>query len=155
MRSLSSLSEASQEFIKSLNSNKLLCTQIGLAKAIANSLVIPTSEVEDKKSFYQQNCFTGARSVVSEINELVVVDASYVAGLVAMFWEIRYSTVYPTKRIFVGTNGLSEADFFGYGIIVPPDILAHIRKDTMDVIKMTNGFTIVLRDIKGTTDGTQ
>ena len=68
------------QFIAEVNQkgkSRSTLTAIAVAKSIALNLNVPNTPVEDFKNFYNVNYKTSAYSLISKINEILIVDIEF------------------------------------------------------------------------------
>lgn len=109
MSTLINLIETLRKNIKDEERNENLSdqTQIHLATAIALNLAVPALSETTGTAYYNQTYAAKVRSLVSEINELYLLDVSCVLKLVERNYAARYNFVHaPTSAIDV-VNAIS------------------------------------------------
>lgn len=65
-------------------------TAMVLANSIATQINVPSTKVPNPKIYYIENHRSAVEAIVSEVNELMVIDGALVIELVEQFWNIRY-----------------------------------------------------------------
>jgi hypothetical protein len=89
-----------------------------VATAVANSLPLPTTEVDNVASFYAMNEQASVARQVAEFNENLVFDMPACLQLVRSLWCVRYTAAHPSKKpVFTGACGFFES-LFGVGLHV-------------------------------------
>lgn len=147
MYNISKLSEMSRTFVSTLRVGP--CTNLAVAKAVANHLALPSGPVEDPEFHYREVHYGTARQLVSDLNEVTVINARDVLELVQSFWKARYGIAYPARVQPLNQTETCYA-FFGYGIFVSEGVKCEIEKGGNQLIKQLNGFTAVLLDLTAT-----
>lgn len=144
MYNISKLSDMSRTFVATVKAGA--CANIAAAKAVANSLGLPSGPVEDPEVHFREIHLGAARQLVSDLNEVVTINAREVMVLVQSFWKARYGVAYPERIQPLNMPETCYA-FFGYGMYVPGDALQEIEKGGNSLIRMLNGFTAVVMDL--------
>lgn len=147
------LSEDSLEFFQDLpaiarGDNELI--SIGVAKALANQLSIPSTQVSNPSDYFLQTNYALVRQAVSLINELCVLDLNRVQELTKLFWTVRYNIVYPRRKIFVSNQNSAESFFFGYGSLVPKNDAETIRQNVPILVNIFNGVAQAIFEVSET-----
>lgn len=74
---------------------------LGVARALAYSLYLPTSEVEVPLSFFATQHLPAVNTVLSEINEHVVINIELALSLTKKLWLFRYNVVFESENPMV------------------------------------------------------
>lgn len=147
MHNFAKLSPMSQTFVGRLQAGN--ATNIAAARAVANKLPLPSFEVESIQDHYQSAVYENARSLVSDLNEIVSINARDVLGMVEVFWKVRYFTVFPPKTVMpLASNCISN--FMGFGAQLPQGIIEDIKCGGEAIVRSLNGFTTVLCELTET-----
>lgn len=89
------------------NENLSEQTQVHLATAVALNLAVPAQAETTGTAYYNQNYAAKVRSMISEINELYLLDVSCVLKLIERNYAARFNFVHaPTSAIDV-VNAIS------------------------------------------------
>ena len=144
MNHITQLSEKSRNFILKVSPNKVTC--LALAKAIANTLALPTFEVANKNTHYIEKCATQARDFLSDVNEMCVFNTRQLEEMIKEMWMLRYSCAYPPKFITGATSPVFA--FMGVHTALSKDTQESITALTGDITGLLNGFTLLLEEIK-------
>lgn len=91
-----------------------LSTSLAIAKAVADTLLIPSSDISDYDDFYNVSCANVVGSTLSIFNELVSLDIDTILSYTRKFWKVRVMSVYPPKRIF--TSVAKDTPFIVFNI---------------------------------------
>lgn len=75
-------------------SDRKTLAMVTLPKVIAYRLALPTSPVESPELFYISNHLSFVNSIVSGINESLVIDVDLFTSLVKAVWLTRYRILY-------------------------------------------------------------
>ena len=145
MITLSVLSQASVDFIQSILPQKL--SEMSIAKAIANKLQLPSSEVKEPAAHYTTFCLGQARTLLSRVNELKVVDISATLEYIRIFWLCRYNILFPTKVYLIAGCDADE-HFFGFAQFLTKEIDETIEANLIETIKVLNGFSQIVQEIQ-------
>lgn len=149
MYNFAKLSPMSQTFVSKVCTGST--ANIAAAKAIADSLPMPSFEVANPLEHYESTLFLTTRKLVGELNEVIVISAREVADMVGSFWAARYYMLFPLKnQTWIG--GDTCAVFMGYGQHLPLSVLNEMEKAGQDIVKMRNGFTSILSDLSSSTE---
>ncbi len=149
MYQLAKLSDRSRNFIVRLASEDYrssLVFNLALARLLANKLPLPTSEVDDLKSYFRFNLLIGINSQLSVINELLVVNTEQVAALVCDFYAHRYYNTHPCSAIVVSEKYAVE-DFFGLRVTFSDGIFEAIKANPTKVAVFNNELHCLLEDL--------
>lgn len=122
-------------------------TALAAARAISNDLTLPSSPVESAAAFYVQAVYNNARDMISDLNEVTVVDLNRVQELVKTFWLVRYNILFPRKKLFCTNALVSESHFLGFGSILGHAESAMIQQSSEVLINLYNGFSQLLTEL--------
>lgn len=67
---------------------------VAVARAVGYSLQLPTSPVENPKTFYIGQCQAITEEIVSQINEAIAIDVEKTCDLICSVWMFRYRLVF-------------------------------------------------------------
>lgn len=150
MYELTKLTQQSMSFINYINSSgssRSKQVSISIAKAISDSLPIPTSPVEDIKSFFKSNHEMSMLSTISKLNEMVVIDIVSIQDYAARFYETRYMLANAKLQTLAFKKETAVEDYFGISKIIPSDIIDTIKEDPNSLTVATNGFATVISEL--------
>ena len=150
MFNVSKLSNETKKFIQNIpavSKNNQEVLAMAVSKVIANELVLPSSPVENPIDFYLYTTYTGAREVISCINELVVIDINRVQELVKTFWLVRYNILFPRKKLYLTNQIASESHFFGFSSLLSPTDAVFIQVNTFTLLTLANGFAQMVSEM--------
>lgn len=145
MITLSILSQQSAEFIQSTLNQRL--SEMCVAKAIANKMQLPSSEVTDCDSHYTSFCLGQARTLLSRVNELKVFDLAKVQEYIRIFWLCRYNILFP-KKVYLIAGCDADEHFFGFAQYLTKEIDETIEANLIETINTINGFTQIIEEIQ-------
>ncbi|MNU19703.1 hypothetical protein D3C71_79360 [compost metagenome] len=115
-----------------------------VASAIANSLALPTTEVENVSSHYAQTLQIPVSRQVAEFNENVVFDLPYAVNLVRALWLIRYTAAHPSsKPIFGGECSFFET-FIGVSLYVDAETCCFLTEHKKAICVLAMGACDIL-----------
>jgi hypothetical protein len=144
MNNLTKLTEKSRNFILKVSPSKL--ASLALAKAIANTLQLPTFEVKNKNLHYIEKCSAQATMLLSEVNEMCVFNTRQLEETIKDFWLVRYSVAFPPKLIAPNTNAVFS--LLGIQGVLSKDCEEAIASAGPEIITLLNGFMLLLEEIK-------
>lgn len=150
MHNFSKLTPMSLSFINKVSKiSDAQTVTIGAAKAIANKLPIPSFQVQSTTDHYKTTVWGIARSLTSQLNEVVPIRATEVVELVENFWKARYAAVFPPEILFKNEKD-HYGTFMGFGETLPGNVTEKLYTCCCDLIDVVNGFTKVIGDITST-----
>lgn len=142
---LFNLSQTSKDFIKSAPAGRAL--EISLSKAIADSVVMPSSPVDSPTMYYNSAAHAEVSNLLSAINDSIVFDLKLVMETARKFWMIRYSCLFPADTLYTADPERALIDFFGFGTVVDVDTYTFMKANAPSLIKNYNGFRRVVSDL--------
>lgn len=83
-------------------------TQAMLASAVAFALPLPTTSTGSAKMHYNNTLLATVRKLVSEINELYLLDTEYVQGLIMDTYVVRYNFVHAPESSLDVVNVITQ-----------------------------------------------
>lgn len=148
MYNLSLLSEASRSFLNTVRSgskeqNAVIAAAV--AKAISDSIQIPTSAVDNFTEYFTAQIEGVAKEAIGKVNEVNLIDTRLTLEYVRNLTNIRYRLVYPQDKIFAAQS-CAFATFFGVGTLISKEFDEIIDKNVLELVRLYNGFTIVLKE---------
>lgn len=145
MYGIAKLSPESQDFLKVTTDKDLIAH--ALAKAIANVLPLPSSPVESPVEHNLSSNSVAVKRLVSDVNEVAVIDTKLVVELISLFWQIRYHIAHPSSHVFNTSAESVEANFFGYGSLLTPVLVEYIRSNGAELVRATNTFNKIIAEL--------
>lgn len=120
MYNITKLSGISQSFLQTVRTgsreaNKVIA--LGLARAIAYKLPLPSTPVESLISYFDLTCKNIAEEQIAEINEILPLDIPIAKEYVLAVWTVRYRIVFPIGKAYDSVD-CPVANFFGFGSAV-------------------------------------
>jgi hypothetical protein len=143
MLTITKLSAETQEFLNFIisgNRSRSQLASIVIGKALASTLNLPATPVDDIAEFYRLNVFIGLQTKVSDLNELSVIDVDAVLDYTARFYTTRYFAAYPKKTIFCPSQETAVLDFLGASYSLDQASMELIKASPLEVTKLYNGF---------------
>lgn len=143
MLTITKLSAETQEFLNFIisgNRSRSQLASIVIGKALASTLNLPSTPVDDIAEFYRLNIFIGLQTKVSDLNELSVIDVDAVLDYTARFYTTRYFAAYPKKTIFCPSQDTAVLDFLGASYSLDQASMELIKASPLEVTKLYNGF---------------
>lgn len=116
-------SQQSIRLINSIGDNRVEHISAVVALIISKITPLPASSVCDLKNYYDTMCEIQNKGLVSDINEIVLIDKELILELIYKFFQFRYTQVYPNVDIFYLSPDSVITDFFGISGFVGNDIL--------------------------------
>jgi hypothetical protein len=148
MYAISKLTKESQDFLGSPAATGKTA-YIGLAKAIVNTLAVPTADVEDIAEFYIDNLSMNVRDVVGKVNELVIIDTGFVLDTVKALWKARTLCAFPSKAEPIIFPGMCKPnDVYGFGNCLTPEVEQLICDCPLEIMKAYATFSRVISEIQ-------
>lgn len=114
--------------------------QVALAKALADSMDLPTSSEVNTKLFYNDQLAIKASQVLSMLNEMVVFPLQYVEGLARDFYCLRVDLAFGKTP--------NPSDVPGKGLTSLFSLSSHLSDETLAVIAQTDTITIMVAGFK-------
>lgn len=99
---------------------------LGLARAIAYQLPIPSSPVDIPLSFFALQYLGQVNDVLSEVNEQIVINIELATSLVKKLWLLRYNVVFEMENATV--RHLLDETIAGGSTEIPPHASEICRK---------------------------
>ena len=121
-----------------------LYASIAIAKAIADSLIIPSSEMGDVDIAYNSLCSIDAKSKLSPINEAVVLEVDVILEYIKRFWKVRYYTMFPKFPINGFNKETGLLSLFGLDYAIDIESVKAITDNFIEVAKIYNTIHLVV-----------
>ena len=150
MYAITKLSQESQAFLNHLSMSgkaQSLHSSIAIAKALSNSLPVPSSEVDNIEMHYRSTHLLSVQKQLSDLNELIVVDTATILLYTQRFYQLRYQQVVPNKTICCLKSETAVQDFFGLTSFIDEATLAAIAVKPMEITKIHNGAVVFFCEI--------
>ena len=144
------LSKESNEFINDIFStanSKTTEVSFSIAYAIANKLVLPTSKVDNIIDFYNQNSKYNVNSILSTINEIILLDLNTTNELIVSIYQLRYDTVFGTDNVIAMMGETAVEDLFGISKYISKDMIGVIKANPLLITKYVNKFFKVFNEL--------
>lgn len=139
------LPEKQRGFVNSLaSSGKSRNTQfsMAIAKAVADTQPMPTSQVEELDTYYTQTVMYPTSIIISKINEVVIIDTANVEQFARLFFKARYRMLYPTGYMLDCEDGdNAKLNFLGIGSILTHEMLQCLKENFNRVVEVYNGIS--------------
>ena len=117
-------STVAQELIKVVSENgrnKEIVVSAGIAAAIANTVQLPSSEIENFNIWYRSMCQIDVMTHISKVNEVVLIDTDMVHESVKSFLGVRIAAAFPPKAIVCSRQDAS-CRLFGITTNISPAV---------------------------------
>lgn len=79
--------------------NKEVVISAAIAAAIANTVQLPSSEIENFNIWYRSMCQFDVMTLISRVNEVVLIDTEMTHECVKSFLGVRIAAAFPPKAI--------------------------------------------------------
>lgn len=151
MNALLKLNTECISFINGLNVNKDLI-KIAVAKTVSEKLALPVEQPEDLDAYFNDNLNDASKNSISEINELIVIDALGALELTRMFWKLRQYVAHPKQNRLSVSTASSFADVLGFNTLIDAQTLAVLSnpEHCFAISKMITGFHSLLDTLSET-----
>ena len=136
-------------FGKALSDNeRSVAISIGIARAIASRLQLPTSPVADLQIYHAETNDQQVVDIIGFLNETLVIDIEMTRSLTYRFYKLRYDLVHSedcfTLLLANMTPALNE--------VLPEPIISVLRKENRELSyeDYTGGWNWLIRTIQNT-----
>lgn len=149
MFNITKASSKSQAFIAELsqqNKSRSLPVSIALARLIAIKLPLPTAEVECINAFYNTQSAVQSHSLISQLNDIVILDVDTVKELVKRYYMYRYQQVYMQEHVLLRSEH-ALVDFFKISKVFDDATLEAIGGNHVLITECTTRFIDLLQEI--------
>lgn len=153
MYSISKLKKESQDFIASLstgNKSRSVVTSIALGKVIADRMLLPSGEVENIAEYYRTSSTADFNTLLSCVNELVIVDITAVTDYTAKFYMNRYYNAYPAPVTIALKCETAVTDFFSIGRSFDKTTLDVIQEHHVCLTDLVSKFKLLIQELNNT-----
>lgn len=150
---ISQLNKDNQEHVSYLSNNgagKSLLASIAIGKAIANTLFLPSSEVDSLEQQYRATWLIEVNRQVSALNELFLLNVEDVQLFVYKFYAMRYAVMVPRKMVFCTNPATVLEDFIGVSQNIDQATIAVMRASPIELMKVANAVTAILVNLAET-----
>lgn len=142
------LDKAQRDFITGLNSRAISrerLTSLCLGKALADELPLPAQALKDAASTYRLEHSIAVRSILANVNEMVLLDLPTCAYYVERFYLWRYSVAYaPALSLSMDEDDVI-ADFVGLVYYVDKESLDTLKANRVQAAALYNGARPLFR----------
>lgn len=123
---------------------------MAIAKAVSDKQLMPSSPVDELDSYYIATVMLPVSKVISDINELVIIDTANVERYARLFYKARYRMLYPVGYIMDSSDGHNaKLNFLGVGTILTHDMMSCLNEDFPLVIAVYNGVSKLIHVLSG------
>lgn len=119
-------------------------TTVCLAKAIADHLPLAPVENHNVGNYYRANLGIQVLGIISDINELCVIDTEGVEELVFQYYSYRYKVAFNPSVVLMVSEDSAILDFFGISNAYDYDSLMKVKHDHLKAMKHYNSFSKLL-----------
>ena len=134
------LDKTSVDFITYLTNGKRGMSKesaFGIAKAIADTISLPTSPVDSVDDYYKSVNYISVRKTVSRINEVTYINVELVLEYIYRLYEVKYNCVYACNDMVICTE-FPLADVFGFTLYLDKDTIELIKTKAPEIAKVYN-----------------
>ena len=142
------LDKAQRDFITGLNSRAISrerLTSLCLGKALADELPLPAQALKDAASTYRLEHSIAVRSILANVNEMVLLDLPTCAYYVERFYLWRYSVAYAPALSLSMDEDDAIADFVGLVYYVDKESLDTLKANRVQAAALYNGARPLFR----------
>lgn len=150
---INTLQKESKDFILNLvntGRSRSKIVTLCLAKAIADSLPVSEAIDGDIKVYFRSMFEIPTMQLISQINEICIVDTEAVLEYVRSFYIWRYNSVYGQNVVLAILPETAVLAFFGIDSVIDPDGIKAIAECPADTNKYYNGFAQLYRQLTAT-----
>jgi len=152
MYQITQLKPDSIKFVSEINTSnrsRSLAMSITVAKLLANSISLPTTEVDNLQLYYNTQSRLELEEKLYKLNELIVLDVKTISDLVMKFYQFRYNSLYPCCNVLAVKQETALVDFFRISKVFEQSIIDCINQDYMYITEMTTKLLRLFEDLKG------
>jgi len=134
-----------QADVQALDASKRACIiAAAIAVAVANTLPLPTGEVDNPASQYALVEQANAARLVAEFNENLVFDMPYAIPLVRSLWLVRYTAAHPAKKpMFHGECGFFDS-LLGVSHHVDSETCTFLNENKAQILVLASAASDIL-----------
>lgn len=147
---INTLPKDSKDFVLALaNSGKSRSklVTLALAKAMADQLPLTEKIDGDIKIYFRTLFEIPTMQLISQINEICIVDTEAVLEYVRAFYIWRYNQVFGKLVVIATLPETAVLAFFGIDTIIDPDGIKAISECPTDTTKYYNGFATLYQQL--------
>ena len=149
MFNITKASSKSQAFIAELaqsNKSRSVPVSIALSRLIAIRQPLPSAEVECINSFYNTQVAIVVHNVISQINDIVLLDVDTVKELSKRYYAYRYQQVYGQDHVLLRCEH-AIVDFFKISKVFDDATLQALAENPTLITEVTTRFIELLKEI--------
>ena len=150
MAQITKLSSSSLSFVSKLttnNTSRAMSTSIALGRTLSNSLTLPSSPVDNPLQYFKIQNQLNLESLISTINEIVIIDTNAVLDYATKFYEYRYASVHPTPHVIALNKQSAIADFFSISKHFSKECLSVIESNPVFMTDLVNNFKNMIAEL--------
>lgn len=150
MSRITLLNKDSVDFINRLASNgqgKTPLVSIAVAKALSTTLSLPSSPVDNPEQHYRTLCSLTVDTLLSRLNELVLVDVAALQAYTRKFYLARYFAAHPPTMISCFSQQTVLQDFFSLQMGVDPVLIETLPTDPLRLMQYHNSAQNLLKEL--------
>ena len=124
-----------------------------VAVAVASTLALPTTEVDNIAAHYANTEQVAVARKVAEFNENVVFDVSVATDLVRALWMVRYHAAHPSAKPMFGSDCTFFEIFCGAHRYIDEDTCCFLNENKKPVLLLAGVACEILCATKGQPSG--
>lgn len=150
MFAISKLSADSQAFItRMVSSGRTRSKEVSLAiaRVLTRGATIPSNAVEDPIGLYRTQMKIQMESLISQVNEFIVIDTEAVSDFCLKFFMYRYNAAHMGPNVLAFDKETAVEDFFGISKNFDKETLAALKNDPIFIVGVMNGLERVIQEL--------
>jgi hypothetical protein len=147
IQSLSARVQDDYNSIASSGNSRSPIMSIVIAKILADQENLPSSGVEDIRSYYNTTISIPVTQRLSKLNELLQLDIDTIQDNIYKFYCLRYSFMNPAKAVYCINSETVIEDFFGISTYLGQATLDILKKNPMLVTELYKRTSNLLNEI--------
>lgn len=133
-------------YLSTANRSRKLSTSIAIGKAIADIALLPSgplaideNNLTSPRDFFRTTSELNARTYLSMLNELVVIDIDAIIIQAYSFYAARYNTLYPVSAYYKSNPDLAILDLLGISKSIDQATVEEVKNNPVDILRIYNG----------------
>lgn len=124
-----------------------LSTTIGVAKAVADMLLLPQNPVEGIEDYYRALNSIHARTMIGKLNDLVLIEFERVSEITERYYRFKYDLMFSVTPMSIFTD-TPVADVLGLNHYFDKELLDTIKATAPEIAKVYNESKYILALLK-------
>lgn len=148
MYSITLLPQQLQNFIVSLNTNNTSrdgLTTLAIARVLGDKFSLPTAPVTSIEAFFNMHNKAQLFELVSNLNELTILDTNAIIDYTNRFYKFRYEKTYPSTGPLALNVDKAIIDFFGISKVFDPETIKLIESNPIKLTDMCHKFNDIIK----------